>query len=124
LQKHENERVEQSRRRVWIPHIQPLEDDQKGQITEYAHHKEQLRNEFAVNVDCLFEVAMVEHGQDDAKRHLNHAKNDGHLHLVRIQENERVFRQAQCLPINDGKKDEPDRCRRDKRASEWADSPH
>jgi len=59
--------------------------------------EDHLRQELVPNTDFVTEEDVVETAEDDTKGHVDDSENDGHLHLVRIQENQHVVRAVPSL---------------------------
>jgi hypothetical protein len=71
LEKHENQCVENAGCSATGPVAEPLVNNQQRQVSEQTAHEDHLRNELAEDVEFLVKELAVEHGQADAKQHLD-----------------------------------------------------
>mmetsp|Transcript_10136 Transcript_10136/g.23433 ORF Transcript_10136/g.23433 Transcript_10136/m.23433 type:complete len:356 (-) Transcript_10136:1503-2570(-) len=84
-------RDERRRRQTLVhPVDRPLEEDGEHEVAEDGEHEDGLRHELAPDVECGAEVQRVDQREDKAEEHLQHAEDDGELHLVRVAEGELV----------------------------------
>lgn len=100
-QEHVDQHVEQTwRRRVGLgPVNRPFVDDTDDQVAEDGLEEDHSRNEVTPDVDRLLEVTSVEPRKAQRVRHVNPTKNDTHLHLVTVAEEEIVL-SSMPSPIN------------------------
>ena len=74
-----------------VPVHGPLVGDHHDKITKQALHEQHLRNESTNNINGLAEELGVVVDHADSERHVDHSKDDRHLHLVRVGEKQVVF---------------------------------
>ena len=73
--------------------LDPLDEHEESQVEEEEYEENNLGNELAEDVDPALKVQVVEEADDDAKQHVQHAKDYRDLHFVRVEEDDLVLGQ-------------------------------
>lgn len=97
LEKHVNKRIQQSWRRNYTPIRKPLVKYEQNQISKDGHQECDLGNKLGINTPTFAKVKIVVNIHDNPKRHLHHAENDGHFHLVRVGKEQIIVRSVPSL---------------------------
>lgn len=74
----------------------PLVHDTEDQVAKDGLHKQDLRQEFEPDKSLALVIDVVKDVQADSKGHVNDTNHDGLLHLVRVGEEQEVFRAMPC----------------------------